>query len=518
MQNYLNSEATSPADGPDFTRTHKRGGSAFGILSVVLLLIFSAAIVIDRVEAPQVSLNVDPSFYAVVSHELLLGKSLYTDVWDHKPPAIFVVYAAAELAFGYSGKTLIILNIIVSLVILFGVYYAGKGGEGGAIAGLIAVAFWVVLSGDFRLESRDPNTEPFINACMVWAFGLLVNDRKRPFSCGTLFLIGLLFFLGSAFKPVIVVIAFLLAVAYLIFSSEKQRALREVFVIGIVGALGWIALIGFFAVTGRFWVFYETMVSYNRYYSGDLAANLVAPLHGGTEFLMDFMIPLAIAGVIGVILTFLRNRLSAALLVAYMAASWIAIALPGRFSVHYFQLWLPPLVVGGGWAIANLIFSKDVRLKVGGLLAGAVVLGILVFNETTQYKSVAAKNWTPALAVLNSADETAGKINGLLRDDETFFLWGNTPNLYLLTKRRPPAAILFDAHLRESPLFDKLSDRVAGDLAGNRPELLVVETGRPPVPGWIARDYEPIPIFPDTKSYSIYARRDGRLEGQNDRR
>lgn len=513
MQNESISEANIPAERPVSTRAQGRGGSAFGFLSIVLLLVFSTAIVVDRLTAPPVSLNVDPSFYAVVSHELLLGKSLYTDVWDHKPPAIFVVYSAAELVFGYSTTTLIILNIIVSLVILFGVYYAGKAGEGGAIAGLIAAAFWVIVSGDFRLESRDPNTEPFINACMVWAFGLLVNFRRKPSGKTTLLLIGLLFFIGSTFKPVVVATAIFLTAAYIIFSDQKRQAIREALLMGSVGVAGWITLIGYFAVTGRFSVFYDAMVSYNRYYSGDLSANLVAPIHGGVGFLMDFMTPLAVVGVVGLILSFFRNRLIAGLLAAYMASSWIAIALPGRFSVHYFQLWLPPLVVGSGWALGYLASSKDIRLKVAAVAAGAVVLAMLIFSETGQYETVAARNWTPAVTALNAGSETAGKINGLLNDGETFFLWGNTPNLYLLTGRRPPAAILFDAHLRESPLSERLSERVRSDLNREQPELLVAETGRAAVPDWIAKDYEPVPIFSDTSAYSIFARRGGRLAG-----
>ena len=285
------------------------------------------------------------------------------------------------------------------------------------------------------------------------------------------------------------------------------------FVIGSIGVAGWAALTGYFAVTGRYSVFYDAMVTYNRYYSGDLRANLFAPINGGTEFLMDFMVPLAVVGSVGLVLTFFKNRRLAGLLAAYLVSSWIAIALPGRFSVHYFQLWLPPLVVGAGWAIGHYAFSQDLRFKIGALVAGALLAALLIFNQTAQYESVAAHQWTPALVVLNAGDDTATQINGLLKDDETFFLWGNTPNLYLLTKRRPPAAVLFDAHLRDSPIFEQLADRVSGDLARERPELLVTENERPPVPDWIAKDYEPVPIYQDPNFYSIFARRGGRIAG-----
>ena len=35
----------------------------------------------------------DQAIYAVIGHELLKGRQLYADLWDHKPPAIHVTYA-----------------------------------------------------------------------------------------------------------------------------------------------------------------------------------------------------------------------------------------------------------------------------------------------------------------------------------------------------------------------------------------------------------------------------------------
>jgi hypothetical protein len=39
--------------------------------------------------------------YAVIAHEMLDGKQLYSDLWDHKPPGVHVTYAVAELLAGY---------------------------------------------------------------------------------------------------------------------------------------------------------------------------------------------------------------------------------------------------------------------------------------------------------------------------------------------------------------------------------------------------------------------------------
>ncbi len=100
--------------------------------------------------------------------------------------------------------------------------------------------------------------------------------------------------------------------------------------------------------------------------------------------------------------------------------------------------------------------------------------------------------------------------------DETFLVWGNTPNLYRLSGRKPPTAILFQQHLNESPVSELLVNRVKVDLARTRPELLITESGKPPAPDWIAQDYEPIPIPQDKDTYTFYMRQGGRLAIQFD--
>jgi len=257
------------------------------MLPLVFLLAFSAFIAFDRAVVSQVPFNVDPGSYAVVSHELLNGRSLYVDIWDHKPPGVFVAYAAAEVVFGYSPQTLVILNLLLSIITLFGIYSARKAGRGGIVTGLWAAALWALFSGLFQLEGRDPNTEPFLNACIVWAFALLSPDRPDGLDRKTRITVALLFLLASFFKPIIIPIALCLTCAHILFSRNRRKALVDALTFTAIGAGGWLAMFGYFAATNRFDIFYTTIVVYNRFYSGDMVANITAPFRGGVEFLSD---------------------------------------------------------------------------------------------------------------------------------------------------------------------------------------------------------------------------------------
>lgn len=486
------------------------------VIPFVFVAVFAGLIAFDRLAVPHLPFSPDAGAYATISQELLQGKTLYSEIWDHKPPAIFLTYGAAEIIFGYEPHTIVILNLFINLVVLLGIYYAGKNGRGGIVAGLFSAALWVILTGTFEIEGRDTNSEVFINACVIWAFALLTRNACKNLETKHILLIGLLLALGSIYKPVVIVIALFLACAHLIFppggAESRKKALKDVLIIGAVGFLSWAALFVYFGATGRFELFYKTIVSYNSHYSGNLLTNMIAPFHGRTEFFPDFLNPVAALAFAGIIFTFIHNRRLGAMLAAFAASTWIAIALPGHFYQHYFQLWLPPLIVGAGWAIGHFAVSVIRPVRLASFVAGAVLIAITIAHQVQPYRAALAKDFSKfANPPLVAADETAQKINHLLAPGETFFLWGNTPNLYFLTKRKPPAAIIFQQHLSDSPVSEFLKQRVSEDLARTKPELVVAESGKTAVPEWILKDYEPMQIYLRENTYTFYMRRGGRL-------
>jgi len=488
-------------------------------IPAVLLAVLAATLIFDRLIVPQMPLSPDSTAYALIGHELLNGQTLYTEILDHKPPIVYIVYAAAEIISGYTPQTIVLLNIFAGLLAMFGLFYAGKAGRGGTVSGLWAAALWVIVSGTFEIEAHDPNTEVFINACVVWAFAILAKNRQANLATRHLIALGLLFTLGSFFKPVVVAFAVFLMTAHIVFppggAANRKNAVIDCLKVGAIGAIGWILMFGYFAATARFEIFYKTIVSYNSYYSGNFLTNIIAPLRGRSELVLDFMNPLAAFVFVGLILAFFYNRRQAALLAAFIAASWVAIALPGKFYTHYFQLWLPVLIVGSSWAIGHYALSEKIYLRLASYAAGFFLAGILIFGQISPYQSALSENWMPFInPPLVAGEETARQIKNLLTENETFLVWGNTPNLYFLSGRRPPAAFLFQQHLNESPVSEQLTNRVRADLKRVRPELLIVESGKPAAPDWIAGDYELMPIVQNKDTYTFYMRRGSRIAAQ----
>src|SRR5580692_7464397 len=120
------------------------------------LFTLSLLIGLERFHTYREPLERDISTYAVVAQGLLSGRSLYSDLWDHKPPAIHFIYAMAEAVGGYGAFSIYLLNVLAAVATLFGVYRAGSaiGGMGG---GLWAGVFWALISGDAHLGANQRN-------------------------------------------------------------------------------------------------------------------------------------------------------------------------------------------------------------------------------------------------------------------------------------------------------------------------------------------------------------------------
>lgn len=510
----------------------------------MVLIALAAFIVFEGLWAYRRPLHRDISIYAVLGHELLRGRPLYSDLLELRPPAVIVTYAVAEAIAGYGRHTFFLLYVTASILTLLGIYYAASTGGGGATAGLWAAAFWAALSGTYRLDAGEPNTEVFMNACSAWAFGLWLRLGKE--GSGRLriaLIVGALFALGSLYKHVVVICPLLLALAHVLFpppgDQGRRRALVDVAVVAAVGVVVWALVSVYFTVTGRLEIFREVLVGRSLEYAaagyassaaehpsvaGVIVRNILAPLHRQVLFLPKLLIPLGALAGLGVASRLLKSTRRRAFLLAFAAAAWIEIALPGQFYGHYHQLWFPPLAVGSGWAIAAMEEAAGERRKWSWLAqaAGAATLSFLIASQIPLYRMNAAGDWSPIeYDEFLTAEPLAREIDSLLAPGETFYEWGDNPMLYIHSGRTPPSGVLSIWWFLGGRHSAQLSERVVNELERAQPELLVVmkstwleNPSRHPVSKWLVERYRPLPGNNERGPFAIYARRGGCLEAR----
>ena len=130
---------TATLAGPPRAKLPRMVEKRVGIIAVLsLCALFLAGMRWSTSRQPVLG---DQGTYAVIGHELLNGRHLYADLWDHKPPGIHLTYAAAELITGYGPQQLYLLEMAALLLVLLGLYRAGTL-LGGPRAGLCAGLLW----------------------------------------------------------------------------------------------------------------------------------------------------------------------------------------------------------------------------------------------------------------------------------------------------------------------------------------------------------------------------------------
>jgi hypothetical protein len=491
---------------------------------VACLLVCMVGTAVVRGHTYDEPLEMDAATYAVVARELRAGRHLYTDLWDHKPPAVHLTFAAAQAIADSGPSHVFLLGLATAWITLLGAYAAAAAIAGHG-AGLLAAVFWAIVSADMGLQANQPNTEAFINSALVWAFALLVGAPIARLSTPRAAIVGALFATASLYKHVAVLPALALLMAHIIVgprsSGERRRAVGQIAVALTVIIAAWSAVVLYFSATGRRADFWSAVVTFNQQYAGSVWANLWE----GVVFdrllppILFPISPLIVVMLLGLIGNGMNPR-SRAMLAAYAVSSACAVALPGHFYAHYYQLWLPVLSIG---AAVGVVALNPPRMPASRWLrhAGAAVALLLLAAQLPSLGET-PEEWSRRKygerLVRNAV--TARAVNAVLLSGETFFEWGHEPELYYYSGRRPPAGEFRCEHLLHGPRQLERTARLLADLARERPELILVSLAWQfpldhPVPQWLLANYLEADATTRTqlaaRDYRVFIRRGGAL-------
>ena len=208
-----------------------------------------------------------------------------------------------------------------------------------------------------RTGANLPNTEVFINACVAWALALWLPAPLSQMSWRRCASIALLFALASLYKQVAIVIPLCVGVAEMLTTARAGRpshGMKLATLFAIV-AVVWIARCsatsrsrGAVGSRGR------RFSSAPRAYSGGMIANLAAsllPQKMFSQYLL-FALPALALTILAPFRVPWRERL---MLIGLLLGTHLAVALPGQFHWHYYQLWFVPLSIGAGWEVAAVL-------------------------------------------------------------------------------------------------------------------------------------------------------------------
>jgi hypothetical protein len=514
-----------------------------------VLAVFALGILLRVPAFGRPLLSDDEAIYATTADALARGDLLYRDVVDHKPPLIYQVYRAGFALLGpyntHGAHALVVLSVLLTAGFLLSMGTLGGFPSPPAMVrgrqsrpaphatGLAAAGLFLVFSTTWHdYDALAANCELFLLAPQAMAAWLLLHDLRKP-SLGTL--------------------ASHIAVGALIGVSALFKYQGCTFLGASLGMLGWWAVLGRVSwsraagmglcqVTGALLppaLYLSSCVAagnaaaavywfeFNFSYLGAGLAGIEAVARGlrrgglvGGVALVPYGLGsyAALAAAAGVLRVLRRRRHgprscatdepdpAQVLGLLWFATSAAAVATGGRFFGHYFHLVLAPLCLLAAPAFCRL-WQRGLPYRVPLLLLCALP-ALFFFGLATVGRSLAAAfdEREPPY------DEVASRIAALTAPDERIFVWGNSPQLYVLARRPLGARFSFCNYLTgESPgtptqtgqwnadrsQLPAAWDMLFADLAQRRPTLFVDAAAA----GWDGYDKFPLARYPRLRAY-----------------
>jgi hypothetical protein len=440
----------------------------------ILALAIVVAILLKIPSLAEPVWNMDESIYLSIGNAVNNGEKLYTDIFDNKPPLIYLLAAIS----GGSFQAYRYFFFLYSLLTVFVFYkFSKRYFETSNFPLLISVLVFVFLVATPILEGNTGNAELlFILPIILGLYVVFFHDAYWKFNTA-LFVSGLLFGLAGLIK-VPALIDSLVIFAYL-FSSQVDRKIAHLLV--FTGGLLLPFLISAFAtiMNGTFQNFVDSTLLNNFTY---VSAYKVASSIGFDHLWFRFLAACLSLGILIWYSAYLNKRsfLISALIITNMAA----ISLSSRPYTHYLLQGVVALSV-----LTGLLFSMKLPQRV---LACSHLLFFASFYVHFSFFRQPVKdyyaNYMQHIMGKKSYDAYASwfspsvidnyNIAQLIHTNDTnptnkdIFVLSDNPSLYPVLGKAPITKYFVWYHIKEQ---NALEDTFA-QVSEKSPKLIVVET------------------------------------------
>lgn len=396
----------------------------------------------------------DEGIYLTVGEGLKQGLLLYRQIYDHKPPGVFILAALAGSIFWFKVILLIWHLVTVSLFWkLSGILF-----EKNTRRVLVATSIFALLTTLPLLEGNITNGEILMIGPVIGALVLLLG---AAITWQRLLLTGMLFSAAAFIKPPALLDTAALVVFWGALSlwrwKDMARAVAHSFFLGIGIVIPILVVSFYFFSQGLLADFLGASFLQNVSY---LSAWGVPTLQGGDaaiQFGLPFRAGVLAASLIGILIfkKFFDKTILFALIWFVFAA--FSMLLSGRPYPHYIIQAVPPLAI----LVTILLLGREKYrfLTVPFLL---IFLTSLVFYKFYYYPTFSYyQNFLSFSAGQKSQEEyfryfdsrvpttykLAETIASRTTSQEKIFIWGTMPELYALTHRLPPGRYVTSFHI-----------------------------------------------------------------------
>lgn len=406
----------------------------------------------------------DEGIYQVIGVALRHGRLLYRDIWDNKPPILYLLYAF----FNGDQPTVRFFSLVTGIYAIFVFYYISKLLLKRTAVSINTTLLFTVLFGLPLLEGNIANAENFILPLSLTAILLVLtygNQKKQRLWYVKLFFAGVL--LGVAFLLKVVAIFDLAACTLFLFYLHYKNLSK---IIQNIAEL--IPLYGGFVLPFLITLIYFISQHALNYFIKSAFLMNVGYVNAGNQFIIPqgLLIIKLIFLTIFCVFIFLRRK--------HISSDHIFIFLWSAFSIfnalfsqrsytHYLLVFLSSFSLFVGLLLTQVFTKKVVYLKLLGYSCiFFMILGFFIQNFQFYGKNVryyqnflnflsGRESFTAYVSFFDWSSvrdyEIANYITSHSHQDDTLFIWGDNAQLYKLSDKLPPSRYIVAYHIKISP-------------------------------------------------------------------
>jgi hypothetical protein len=436
----------------------------------------------------------DEGIYHVIGQALNQGYLLYRDIWDNKPPLLYLVYAIAN-----GDQTLVrtlslfagLFSVIAFYAISYLLFHSYR-------ITTLTTFLYVLLFATPYLEGNIANAENFIHLPVLLAALVLCRlyfsaKEKIKHTNVILLCAGLLFGLAFLLK-IVAIFDFAAFALFLVLVKLQTLSIKTILhrirsvlplIIGFVVPI--VCTFIYFSVQGILIEFIQGAFAGNVHYVG--FENYLFGIPQGLLYLKVVLLLFAL-----ILIIVRRKHFSD---VALLITLWVLFALfsanfSGRPYIHYILVLLPSFCL-----LVGLALSKRGALYKNLALIGAVLVASLIlftfptygigktfayYGNTLQFLSGSIDVRTYQ-SFFDSKTPRDYILSAFLRKnltpEDAVFIWGDSPQLYTLSNKLPPYKYTVAYHVKESPALLRETQET---IDREKPKYIVVLPETQPLP------------------------------------
>ncbi len=403
--------------------------------------------VLPRVLFIDMPLERDEGAYAYMADALGRGETPYVDVFDHKPPLIYYIYAAAFKIFGHSAEAVRLMALIAvgfaCLQIAAMVYKYTVSLWAALLAGIFLG--WATLNP--TLASVGANTEVFTLPFIIFGTRLLVEGGGwwRYFCAGLAFGVGILIKQPVAFIGLGIYLA---VVWQWVNKPQRMVMLSAGCALGVT--IPFLALVLYYYSIGQMACFWDCFYSYNKEYIAFFPMERSwarFQMVNRQIFLNDPLFwGLGIAGVVYVINDKRKLWLDRLVLTFWSIGSVVALGIGRFYHGHYYIVLLPVVAYGLGVLIHRIRISPAFGVRALVLLIVALTLNYgPLWNKTPQEMCIAS--YEGSTGVVFARAQVVGEYLAMKARGESAFIVGSEPEILFYAGLKSASRMIYNLPL-----------------------------------------------------------------------